>query len=150
MQINRRHMMKLTGGSVASIITLPSFALGETLSIEDEIYSLFGNRDVKSGRVKLKLPPLAENGYLVSLEVEAESPMTEDDYVRRIAIFSDRNPIPLIGSFNFTPHSGRARFASKIRLGGTQHVHAIAEMSDGQLFGSSSKIFVTLAACIVL
>lgn len=128
----------------------PSLALAKTPSVDAAIKSIFGNREINQGRMTLKLPPLAENGYSISLEVEAESPMTEDEYVKKIAIFSERNPIPLIGSFNFTPASGRARIASKIRLGGTQRVRAIAEMNDGSLWGVSTKIFVTLAACIVL
>jgi len=45
--------------------------------------------------------------------------------------------------------SGRARAAGKIRLGGSQIVHAVAEHNDGRLFGTSAKVFVTLAACVV-
>lgn len=117
--------------------------------MDNSIKELFGEKPVKNEKVSLTLPTLSESGYFVPVDVEAQSPMTPDDYVKRIAIFSERNPIPLIASYNFTPHSGRARAGGKIRLGGTQTVHAIAEMSNGDLFGTSVKVFVTLAACVV-
>jgi len=50
----------------------------------------------------------------------------------------------------FTPLSGRAKVAGRVRLAGTQNVHAIAELSDGSLYRASANSFVTIAACIIL
>jgi hypothetical protein len=38
----------------------------------------------------------------------------------------------------------------RIRLAGTQNVHAIAQMRDGSLYRASANSFVTVAACIIL
>ena len=149
-KISRRHALKMGSGLVASMTILPSMAWANEPAMRAAIADMFGKTDIQDGRIKLTIPTLSESGYSVAMEAEAESPMTEDNYVRRIAIFSEKNPIPLIADYHFTPLSGRARIASNIRLGGTQHVHAIAEMSDGSLWGTSSKVFVTLAACVVL
>ena len=116
--------------------------------MDKAIKDMFGSAPIREGRIKLSIPTLSENGYSVDLKVEAESPMSDDDFVRQIAVFSERNPIPLIASYHFTPLSGRAELSSKIRLGGTQIVHAIAEMSDGSLWKTSTKVYVTLAACV--
>ena len=147
-KINRRNALKM-GAGIITMTALPAGAWADAPAMEKAIKDMFGDRPIQDGRISLKMPPLSESGYFVPFDVEAESPMTSDDYVKRIAIFSPRNPIPLIASYNFTPFSGRARVEGKVRLGGAQKVHAIAEMNDGSLFGTSSYVQVTLAACIV-
>ncbi len=111
---------------------------------------LFGDRPVTEGRVSLKLPPIAENGFSVPLSVDIDSPMTADDYVKRVAILSPRNPLPLIAQYHFSPQSGCASVEARIRMSGTQTIQAIAEMSDGTLWSGSQETVVTLAACVVL
>ena len=109
---------------------------------------VYGDQSMQEGRVALTLPALAENGNSVAMTVEAESPMTNDDFVRSIRIFAPANPVPNIGDFHFSPASGRARLATRIRLSDTQTVTAVAEMNDGSLFAGAAKTIVTLAACI--
>jgi sulfur-oxidizing protein SoxY len=38
--------------------------------------------------------------------------------------------------------------STRIRLAGTQHVTAIAEMSDGTFWSDTQEVIVTLAACL--
>lgn len=148
-KIKRRQFLSLGGAGLLGISLLPPNAWADVPAMAAEIKKLFGSKPILNERITLTIPILSESGYFVPVDVEAKSPMTKDDYVRRIAILSDRNPIPLIASYNFTPYSGIARASGKVRLGGTQNVHAIAEMSDGTLYGTSVKVFVTLAACVV-
>ena len=147
--LKRRDVLRAAGSGIIATTLLPTGAWADVPAMEAKIKSMFGDTPIRSGRLRLTIPKLSESGYFVPIDVEAESTMTSEDYVKRISIFSDRNPIPLIATYNFTPHSGRARAAGKIRLGGTQNVHAFAEMSDGALFSTSMKVFVTLAACVV-
>ncbi len=147
--IKRRQFLRLGASAMVGLTALPFSAIAGEPEMAAAIKDLFGDKPISEGPLALKLPTLSESGYFVPVEVDAESPMTDDDYIRRIAIFSERNPIPLIASYNFTPLSGRARAAGKIRLGGSQIVHAVAEHNDGRLFGTSAKVFVTLAACVV-
>ena len=146
--IDRRRALKL-GTGLIGLTALPLKAWAEIPAMETAIKDMFGDHPIQDGRIHLKMPVLSESGYFVPIDVEAESPMTAEDYVKKIAIFSERNPIPLIATYHFTPFSGRARIESKVRLGGSQNIHAIAEMSDGQLYGTSVKVHVTLAACVV-
>lgn len=147
-KIDRRQILRL-GAASACLTTLPCRAWADVPAMDAAIKELFGDKPVTDDRISLKLPVLSESGYFVPIDIEAESPMTPDDYVRRIAVFSERNPIPLIATYNFTPYSGRARVEGKVRLGGSQIVHVIGEMSDGKLYGTSAKVHVTLAACVV-
>jgi len=111
---------------------------------------LFGSGPIRSGRVKLHLPPISENGYSVPVRITVDSPMTHHDHVRRLVILSPRNPVALIGQFYLSPANGKAEISTRIRLGGTQRVKAVAELSDGSLWSDEMETVVTLAACIVL
>ena len=144
--INRRRMLQVAAGAVF-ISVIPDNASASADDMNAAIREEFGDREINEGRVNLDLPPLAENGYSVPLSVSVESPMTDSDYVSRIVIFSPANPIAKIVSFNLTPRSGSAKVSTRIRLGGTQTVRAVAEMSDGSLWIGKATTLVTLAAC---
>ena len=145
----RRQILTAGGGAVL-ISSLPLSALADEADLLRARTDLFGDRAIQEGRVKVKLPPIAENGHSVPLSVSVDSPMTEDDYVKQIAILSPRNPLPLIGQFHLTPLSGKAEVSTRIRMSGTQAIQAVAEMSDGSLWSGSMETVVTLAACVVL
>lgn len=148
-EFNRRRFLAASGGSVlVSAFPLQSFADQEDLT--QARTDLFGDRQITEGRVTVKLPPIAENGHSVPLKVSVDSPMTAEDHVNQIAIFSPRNPLPLIAQFHLTPLSGKAVVSSRIRMSGTQAIQAVAEMSDGTLWSGSMETVVTLAACVVL
>ncbi len=147
--LDRRSLLLSAGGAIA-ITTSPLGALADEADLERARRELFGDLPIREGRVTVKLPPIAENGYSVPLSVTVDSPMTEEDYVTRVAILSPRNPLPNIAQFHFTPRSGKAFVATRIRMSGTQSIQAIAEMSDGSLWSGSMQTLVTLAACVVL
>lgn len=147
--LNRRTLLTVGAGTVL-IASSPLRSFAAQADLEQARRALFGDRPVNEGLVSLSLPPIAENGYSVPLSVEIESPMTDRDYVKRVAILSPRNPLPLIAQYHFTPQSGRAKVDTRIRLSGTQAVQAIAEMSDGSLWSGSQETVVTLAACVIL
>lgn len=149
LQIDRRRLLVGAGGLV-TISTAPLRAFAAQEDVDRARRELFGDRPVQEGRVTVKLPPIAENGFSVALDVSVDSPMTPDDYVKQVAILSPRNPLPVIGQFYFTPHSGRAAVSTRIRMSGTQAIQAVAEMSDGSLWTGSKETVVTLAACVVL
>ena len=116
--------------------------------LETAIRALVGNSEVRSGKLKLDVPPLVENGNSVSVAVSVDSPMTPDVFVRRIAIFNEKNPQPNVAIFHLGPRSGRATVSTRIRLATSQAVVAVAELSDGSFWSERADVIVTLAACI--
>lgn len=148
MTLSRRDTLK-TAGAALMVSAMPGVAIASVDEMEVTIKELFGDREITQERVNLKIPPIAENGYSVSMSVDVDSPMTEEDYVKRIVILSERNPIPLIASYHLTPRAGRAKVSSRVRLAGTQTLWTIAEMNDGRLFSGSVKTVVTVAACVI-
>ena len=53
-----------------------------------------GEAPIHTGKVKLDIPPLVENGNTVPMTVSVASPMTADDYVKSIHVFNEKNPQP--------------------------------------------------------
>lgn len=145
----RRREVLAGGATLVAVALVPLAARAEPEDADAAATSLFGDRTINEGRVTLALPPISENGYSVPLAVEVESPMTPQDHVLRVAIFSEENPLPDVARFELGPRAGRARVQTRIRLGKSQKVRAVAEMSDGSLWGTASFSIVTLAACVV-
>jgi sulfur-oxidizing protein SoxY len=45
------------------------------------------------------------------------------------------------------PYNGRARISSRIRVGTTQKMSAVAAMSDGSIWSATVDIEVTVSGC---
>lgn len=133
-------------GALALTIT-PHIASANVSVVETELKKLFGDKPIAEGRVKLDLPQIAENGLVVPLNIDVESPMTETDYVKAVHVFADGNPSPHVITYRFTPLSGKASASNRIRLAKTQNVIAVAEMSNGALHMAKSEVKVTIGGC---
>ena len=146
----RRRFLGLAGSAVVigavPIVTLrPAEATPAMLATA--IRNVVGEAEVRTGKVKLDVPPLVENGNTVPMTVSVSSPMTPDDYVRSIHVFNEKNPQPNIGNFYLGPRAGRAQVSTRIRLADSQKIVAIARLSDGSFWSVSVDVVVTLAAC---
>jgi sulfur-oxidizing protein SoxY len=142
--INRRDFV-FSAGAASGLTSLNAFAA--VADATQAVEKIVGNKNVSRGRVTLVIPPLVENGNLVTMKVSVESPMTKDDYVRAIHIVAEGNPLPNVVSFYLSSRSGRAAITTRIRLGDSQRVRAIAHMSDGSFWQGDASTLVTLAAC---
>src|SRR5690606_12831938 len=85
-------------------------------------------------------PYRAEDPSLVPLKIASKIPQTKDKYIKKIWVLVDKNPFPYVGEFEFTPESGKADLAMRVRVNSYSFVRAIAEMNDGQLY--MAKTFV--------
>ena len=127
-----------------------SFAPAATASpvaMDAAVRALVGEATVKSGKVKLELPPIVENGNVVPLTVSVDSPMSEAHHVTAIHIFNEKNPQPYVAAFELGPRAGRAVVSTRIRLADSQQVVAIARLNDGSFWSDGADVIVTLAAC---
>jgi sulfur-oxidizing protein SoxY len=142
----RREFFALAGGAAVLAVTLrPAEATPAMLA--SAIRTVVGTAPVETGKVKLDIPPLVENGNTVPMTVSVESPMAPEDHVKSIHVFNEKNPQPHIGNFYLSPQAGRAHVSTRIRLADSQKVVAIAKLSDGTVWSASVDVVVTLAAC---
>jgi sulfur-oxidizing protein SoxY len=145
----RRRFLALTGGAAvlgALPVTLqPAEATPAMMAAA--MRDVTGAAVVRTGKVKLDVPPLVENGNTVPMTVSVTSPMTAEDHVKSVHVFVEKNPQPNVGNFVLGPRAGRAQVSTRIRLADSQKVVAIAKMSDGSFWSASVDVVVTLAAC---
>ena len=159
MTLTRRTMLGTIGalGAAAATGALtivgPRLAEAQTFgqqeSVQDALKRLFGARPIKDGSalVKLDVPLIAENGAVVPVSVEVQSPMTAQSYVKGIYVIADKNRIPVVTHVALTPDAGAAFMGANIRLGETTDVRAIAEQSDGSLLVVKREVKVTVGGC---
>jgi sulfur-oxidizing protein SoxY len=112
------------------------------------IRKVVGDATVKQGKVKLDVPPLSENGNTVAMSVTVDHPMTPDNYVKAIHVFTEKNPQPNVISVQLGPRAGQASISTRMRLADTQTVTAIAELSDGTFWSDKADVVITLGACL--
>jgi sulfur-oxidizing protein SoxY len=142
----RRQVLLAGAGLVAVALVRPARA--DVPGMEEAIRRFVGKARVRSGRVRLEIPPLVENGNAAPVTLSVESPMTDGDFVKAVALFNEKNPQPDVAVFHLGPRAGRARVSTRMRLATSQKVTAIAAMSDGTFWSDSADVIVTLAACI--
>ena len=146
----RRKVLALAGTgiiAVAGIGILPGAANADAAAVAKAIKEMIGDKKTKTGRIKMELPQIAENGNTVPMGFEVESPMTESDYVKAVHIFAEKNPQPYVATYRFTPDSGKAKVSTRMRLRKTQNVVAVAEMSDGSVYMVKTPVKVTIGGC---
>jgi len=144
--LSRRSALLAGAGALSTLIVRPVGATTDTMQAAIREFS--GGAQIVPGRVTLDIPPLVENGNSVPLTVTIDSPMTEKEFVKVIAVFNEKNPQPNIATFHLNARSGRARVSTRIRLGDSQNIVAVAQLSDGSLWSGSAELIVTLPACI--
>lgn len=148
-RLHRRHwlaaLLLVAGGAARG---QPAGPVKRSQAARSAIDAVLRGRTPVAANVTLDIPKLAENGLSVPMTVSVESPMTEDDHLRTLHIIAPANPVPTVARLHFSPRSGEAFLSTRIRLADTQHVLALAEMSDGRVFSGEAHVVVTLGGCL--
>jgi sulfur-oxidizing protein SoxY len=90
--------------------------------------------------LEIKAPYSAEDATVVPISIHTNVSQKPESYIRKIHVYVDKNPVPLVGVFEFTPGSGRADLAMRIRVDDFSYVRAIAEMNNGDLYMAKSFV----------
>ena len=143
----RRQALGCASAAAVLAVLMPHIVAASEAAVADAIKKLYGGKAMSDGRIKLEVPPIAENGLVVPINIEVESPMSDADYVKAVHVFADGNPLPNVVSYRFTPASGKASAAMRMRLAQTQNVVCVAEMSNGALYTAAANVKVTIGGC---
>jgi sulfur-oxidizing protein SoxY len=129
--LSRRSALVTAVGALSALLVRPAGATSETMQAAIREFS--GGAAIKPGRVTMDIPPLVENGNSVPLTITVDSPMTEKDFVKAIAVFNEKNPQPnrhippqsaVRPCARFHPHPPRG-FAEHCRGGAALRRHAL-------------------------
>ena len=155
--MQRRDFFKQLGAAVAVTAVAPALGFAadakkpkgpNALTYKEAVEAVTGGKAVEtSSKVQLKVPEIAENGAVVPVTVTVDSPMTDSDYVKAIHIFATKNGNTRCIDVNLTPANGKAMLATRIKLGETQEVVALVELSNGTFLTAAQRVEVTIGGC---
>ena len=66
--------------------------------------------------IDMKTPYRAEDAAVTPVSITAQIPQTPDQYIKTLYLIVDNNPQPLVGRFEFSPDSGKADLALRVRI----------------------------------
>ncbi len=126
-------------------MTTSALASEEWESIRSEY---FGDREILDGKdvMFIEAPDKAEDAAIVPVEVFLFSRIGAD--VKKMTMFIDRNPAPLVAAVNFGEAAGDSsrKFSTRVRFDSYSILRAIIETKDGKLF-MTSKFVIAAGGC---
>ena len=113
----------------------------EAKSVADALKALGAGAPVEGKDVTLTGPDIAENGAVVQVGCSTALPG-----VKRMLLLVEKNPAVLAAVFDLTD-SIEANFNTRVKMGQSSNVIAVALMGDGKVLFAQKEIKVTLGGC---
>lgn len=110
-------------------------------SLAEVVKALGVSAPVESKEVTLSGPDIAENGAVVPVTCTSALPG-----VRRLLVLVVKNPSPLCAVFEVSD-AVEASFSTRVKMGQSSNVLALALMGDGRVLFAQKEIKVTLGGC---
>ena len=110
-------------------------------TLADAVKALGGSAPVASKDITITGPDIAENGAVVPVGASTALPG-----VKRLAIMVEKNPSALAAVFDVTD-AVDANIATRVKMGQSSNVFAVAMMADGKVLFAQKEIKVTLGGC---
>ena len=82
--------------------------------------------------IDMKTPYRAEDAAYTPVTITAQFDQTPERYIQKLYLIVDNNPQPLVGTFEFTPDTGKADIALRVRIDRYTNIRAIAALNDGE------------------
>ena len=149
--VSRRTMLQRSAhvaGLMAAAGLLPAAARAawpqaafEAKSLADAVKALGGSAPVESKDVTLTGPDIAENGAVVPVACACSLAG-----VKRLALLVEKNPNTLAAVFD-VGDALEPNFATRVKMGQSSNVFAVAMMGDGKVLFAQKEIKVTLGGC---
>ena len=147
----RREMMSRSAQVTALLATaglLPQAAQAawnkdafDAKTLADAVKSLGGSAPAQNGSITITGPDIAENGAVVPVGASTTLPG-----VKRLALMVEKNPNALAAVFDVTD-AVEANVSTRVKMGQSSNVYAVAFMADGKVLFAQKEIKVTLGGC---
>lgn len=147
----RREML---GGSAALVALLVSAGLlpaaaqaawaqaaFDAKTLAEAVKALGGGAPVESKDVTITGPDIAENGAVVPIGCSTALPG-----VKRLLLLVEKNPSALSAAFEVSD-AVEASFSTRVKMGQSSNVFAVAMMADGKVLFAQKEVKVTLGGC---
>jgi sulfur-oxidizing protein SoxY len=113
----------------------------EAKTLAEAAKGLGGGAPTVSPSVTITGPDIAENGAVVPVGAS-----TSLAGVKRLALMVEKNPNALAAVFDVTDGI-EANVSTRVKMGQSSNVYAVAIMNDGQVLYAQKEIKVTLGGC---
>jgi len=123
-----------------SLLLAVSFAPANATKAYDPwpglVQDLFNNRPMNDGAdiVGIEMPARAEDASLVPVTLRSRLSPSDTRRIRTITLVIDENPAPMAAKFTLGPDANVTAISTRVRVNNYTNVHAVAELSDGQLY----------------
>jgi sulfur-oxidizing protein SoxY len=106
------------------------------------VQDIFNNRAMNDGAgvIAIEMPVRAEDAAIVPVTLRATLPPGDTRRVVAITLVIDQNPAPLAARFEFGPDASVSEISTRVRVNNYTDVHAVAELSDGQLYVTKTYV----------
>jgi sulfur-oxidizing protein SoxY len=101
---------------------------------------IFNGRQLADGAglIVIDMPARAEDAAIVPVTLRATLPQGDTRSVNVITLVIDQNPAPVAATFRLGP--GVSMISTRVRVDSYTNVHAVAELSDGKLYVSTTYV----------
>ena len=113
----------------------------EAKTLAEALKALGAAAPAESKDVTLTGPDIAENGAVVPVACACALPG-----VKRLMIFVEKNPNALTALFDVSD-AVEPNFSTRVKMGQSSNVTAVAVMADGKVLFAHKEIKVTLGGC---
>ncbi len=149
--LNRRELLSHSAKVAALLATtglLPQMAHAaynaaafEVKTMAELVKMLGGSAPTESKDVTITGPDIAENGAVVPVGVSTALPG-----VKRLLVLVEKNPSVMSAMFEVSD-AVDANFSTRVKMGQSSNVYAVAMMGDGKVLFAQKEVKVTLGGC---
>jgi len=100
------------------------------------VQDIFNNRPMNDGSdiIGIEMPYRAEDAAIVPVTLRNKLSPDDNRHVVAITLVIDQNPAPMAAKFALGPDARVSEISTRVRVNNYTDVHAVAELSDGQLY----------------
>jgi sulfur-oxidizing protein SoxY len=100
------------------------------------VQDIFNNRPMNDGSevIAIEMPGRAEDAAIVPVTLRTKLPPGDSRRIVSITLVIDQNPAPMAAKFQLGPDAKVSEISTRVRVNNYTDVHAVAELSDGNLY----------------
>jgi sulfur-oxidizing protein SoxY len=106
------------------------------------VQDIFKNRPINDGTdvIGIEMPYRAEDAAIVPVTLRTKLAPSDSRRIRTITLVIDQNPAPMAAKFELGPDANVTEISTRVRVNNYTDVHAVAELSDGQLYMTKTYV----------
>lgn len=106
------------------------------------VQDIFSNRPMNDGGdvIGIEMPYRAEDAAIVPVTLRTKLSPGDSRRIRSITLVIDRNPAPMAAKFELGADANVSEISTRVRVNNYTDVHAVAELSDGQLYVAKTYV----------